>query len=209
MYDEEDIAFLYYNAGKAFFRCYDIIEDKYIITHYTTPISSNLQSNISDVFNTGKVMQSPEKLAIYSFEKAKELFRIAGNRKYYLESRDFLYELKSKTNDFEYNISRLFVEISKTLVKNVPPFFKILKNYEKIKEEYIRDYFMSHVNLMIEDISVAENLKTRGRSDLTIFEKNNLGRKTTGNRGKMIQQFTYADHIVVAIRAGKLGIIAS
>jgi hypothetical protein len=175
LYDEEDIAFLYYNAGKAFFRCYDIIEDKYIITHYATPISSNLQSNIPDVFNTGNVMQSPEKLAIYSFEKAKELFRIAGNRKYYLECRDLLYELKSKTNDFEHNISRLFFEISKNLAKNVPPFFKILNDHKKIKEEYFRDYFMSHVNLMIEDISVAENLKKRGRSDLTIFEKTNLG----------------------------------
>ena len=175
LYDEQDIAFLYYNAGKAFFRCHDIIEDKYIITHYATPISNNLQSNIPDVFNTGNVMQSPEKLAIYSFEKAKELFRIVGNRKYYLESRDLLYELKSKTNDFEYNISRLFVEISKNLVKNVPPFFKIQNDHKKIKEEYFRDYFMSHINLMIEDISVAENLKTRGRSDLTVFGKNNLG----------------------------------
>ena len=175
LYDDDYVALLYYNAGKAFLRCYEIINDKYIVIHYATPISSNLQSNIPDVFNTGNVMQSPEKLAIYSFEKAKELFRVAGNRNTYLECRDLLYELKSKTNDFEYNISRLFVEISKNLVKNMPPFFKILKNHDKIKEEYIRDYFMSHVNLMIEDISVAENLKTKGRSDLTIFGKNNLG----------------------------------
>lgn len=175
LYDRQYIAFLYYNAGKAFFRCYGIIEDKYIIIHYATPLSSNLRSNIPDVFNTGNVMQSPEKLAIYSFEKAKELFRITGNRKYYLESRELLYKLKSKTNDFEYNISRLFIEISKNLVKNVPPFFKIQNDHKKIKEEYFRDYFMSHINLMIEDISVAENLKTRGRSDLTIFGKNNIG----------------------------------
>lgn len=176
LYDKEDKAFLYRNAGESFLRAYKAIYDKHIVIFYAPPMSPSLRSNIGDVFGTGNIIQSPEKLSIFCFELAKELFRIVGNKKYYLEARDKLYELKAETNDFEFNISKLFVEISKIFVKNKAPFLKMLDKPTNIKEEYVRDYFLSHVNLMIEDISVAENLRTRGRSDLTIFGKDNFGK---------------------------------
>lgn len=176
LYDEEEKAFLYRSAGEAFLRAYKAINDKHIVVFYSPPMSRYLHSNISNVFGTENIIQPPEQLSIFCFEIAKELFRAMGYKKYYLEARDKLYELKAETNDFEFNISRLFVEISKIFVKNKAPFLKMLDGPENIQEEHVRDYFMSHVNLMIEDISVAESLKARGRSDLTIFGKDNFGK---------------------------------
>jgi hypothetical protein len=174
LYDTRDIGILYYVAGQAFLRCRNIIKGKYLIVHYAPPTAPYLHSNISHIFNTGNISQTPEKLAIMCFERAKDILRKSGDRTYYLECRDILYRLKAKNKDYEFNISRIFVEICKNFVKNTNIITNNINEPNKIKEADVRDYFMSHINLMIEDIAVAENTKTIGYSDLTIFGKDNL-----------------------------------
>lgn len=174
LYGIDDLADLYYQSGKAFLRSYKLVDDRYIVFHYGDPITDFLRSNIKEVFDTGNVQIPSEDLATISFEIAKSLYKTIGNKARYLESKKYLYDLKSENNDFEYNISLLFKEISKIFVKTRPPFIQLLDDPKKVKEGFIRDYFMSHINLMIEGIAVAENIRTKGFSDLTIFGKDNL-----------------------------------
>jgi len=176
LYSEEDIGLLYFNAGRVVFRCYSIINNKYFTIYHGTPVMHCLISDIQTVFNLDNQSPTLPELAIMSFEKSKDILKKTGNKIYYLKCKDYLYKLKSKNNDFENNWTEIFYEISKNFTANKNIITNHIKDPKKIKEEDIRDYFLSHIKLMIENVAVAENTKTIGYSDITIFGKDNYKR---------------------------------
>lgn len=169
LYGERNSAYLYYNAGRAFLRSHHLLEERYLTVYHGAPALGDLSLAISSVFKTGNFMPSRLELAESCFTEANRLFRITGNRRFYMKTRDLLYSLRSEKNDFQQNISRIFVEISRNLEKVKAPFLEIITKVKQVKETHIRNYYMSHINLMINDIAVAESMKPRGFSDLSIF----------------------------------------
>ena len=176
----------YFNAGEAFRRCYRNINEVYLTRGFGPPHIDYFRPSSQEVFDAGNIGLTIEQLAIKSFERAKEEFRKYGHKEYYLKSRDRLYQLKEETNDFEMNIVRLFVEISQTLISLEPPFISILKDSKKVKdgcfnnpkkleERYIRNFFKTHIEVLIKEIVYAESLRTTGKTDLILHSREGSG----------------------------------
>ncbi|MEA2037414.1 MAG: hypothetical protein U9O94_07935 [Nanoarchaeota archaeon] len=172
LYRDIDFSYMFYNAGLAFYRAYKAIKDRYIITHYAAPLSTYLRSNITDIFKNGNVQLPLDQLSIKCFEMAIPYFLKVGHKDFYLKSNDILNELKSKNNDFEKNISDLYLKIIKQFTARTNIVTKSLKKSKDILESDVRDYFLSHINVVIDEIAVAESTRGRGFSDLLVVGKN-------------------------------------
>ena len=182
IYDNFEFGHIYYYAGLAFMKCYKSLKDKYILTSHGPPSVSFIDSAISEVFSLGNKGLMPEQLAIKIFEAAKPFLLKSGEKIIYAKIQDYLYELKSELNDFEENIKNLFVKISREFLdkENIV----IRKTTDRILESDVRDYFLSIIKVVIEEIAVAENAKKKGFSDLTVFGKDNFR-----NRLESISEF--------------------
>lgn len=173
MYGDLEIGHLYYNAGLAFMKCYKSLKDKYILCDYGSPVASYIDSAISDVFSLGNIGLRPEQLAVRCFEKSKPFLLKSGEKVIHSKVVDYLYELKSELNDFEENVVQLLVKISREFQNREN--IVLRKTVGNILEGDVRDYFLSIINVVINEIAVAENTKKKGFSDMTIFGKDNFG----------------------------------
>ncbi len=176
--------YLYYNAGRAFLKCYKSLKDRYILTSFGPPSASFLHSNISEVFNLGNKGLLPEQLAIMCFEKSKPFLLKSGQKESYSKALDYLYELKSELNDFESNVLNLFIRISREFVNKTNIVVKKIRA-DSILEGDVRDFFLSCLKIVLNEIAVAESLKcNEGETDLILFGKDNFG-----NRLEAISEF--------------------
>ncbi|MBT6690518.1 hypothetical protein HN903_02040 [archaeon] len=178
MYDDFEFGNIFYWAGLAFMKCYTSLKDKYILTSHGPPSVSFINSAISEVFSLGNRGLMPEQLAIKSFEAAKPFLLKSGEKIIYAKIQDYLYELKSELNDFEKNVIELFIKISREFLKKEN--IVIRKTAGRLQEEDVRDYFLSCLNVVIEEIAVAESLKCRGETDLILFGKDNFRNNLEG-----------------------------
>ena len=192
---KEMVAYSLLKAGKAFYRCHHAINDVYLTTMFGPPVNPNMTSSIPDVFDIGTAMPQAQLISLKCFDQAKEYFRQVGMKQEYLECRNFQYELREERNDFEQNIVKLFHDISRSMVQSQPPFVKAVGSTGNIREEYIRDYFKSHVQVMTEEIVYAESLQTVGRTDLMISSKDHSGRiRNAISEFKIWAQVCSGDH---------------
>lgn len=183
LYHDSDIAELYFDAGKSFLKSESELADKYITIYVLPPaFPPGVHSNLLDLF--GNRGYSRKQLAIRCFEEAKELFRKCGNKTKYLECRDKLFDLNSEINDFEFNILRALKKISKSFTKQNNLILRQAVKRRNILEEDVRDYFLSHISLLIEEIAIAEAVKPLGRADLSVF-----GKTPSGNLCETICEF--------------------
>ncbi len=172
MYDDFEFGNIFYWAGLAFMKCYKSLKDKYILKSHGPPSVSFINSAISEVFSLGNRGLMPEQLAIKSFEAAKPFLLKSGEKIVYAKVQDYLYELKSELNDFEKNVIELFVKISREFLRKENIVIK--KTSGNLQEGDVRDYFLSCVNVVINEIAVAESLKCNGETDLILFGKDNF-----------------------------------
>ena len=172
MYDSFEFGNIFYWAGLAFMKCYKSLKDKYILTSHGPPSASFIDSSISEVFSLGNKGLMPEQLAIKSFEAAKPFLSKAGEKIVYAKIQDYLYELKSELNDFEKNVTELFIKISREFLRKNNIVIK--KASANLLEGDVRDYFLSCANIVMGEIAVAESLKCNGETDLILFGKDNF-----------------------------------
>jgi hypothetical protein len=172
MYDNFEFGNIFYWAGLAFMKCYKSLKDKYILTSHGPPSVSFINSAISEVFSLGNRGLMPEQLAIRSFEAAKPFLLKSGEKIIYAKIQDYLYELKSELNDFEKNVIELFIKISREFLRKENIVIK--KTSGNLQEGDVRDYFLSCANVVINEIAVAESLKSKGKTDLILFGKDNF-----------------------------------
>ena len=172
MYDNFEFGNIFYWAGLAFMKCYKSLKDKYILTSHGPPSVSFIDSAISEVFSLGNRGLMPEQLAIRSFEAAKPFLLKSGEKIIYAKIQDYLYELKSELNDFEKNVIELFIKISREFLRKENIVIK--KTSGNLQEGDVRDYFLSCANVVINEIAVAESLKSKGKTDLILFGKDNF-----------------------------------
>ena len=172
MYDDFEFGNIFYWAGLAFMKCYKSLKDKYILTSHGQPSVSFIDSAISEVFSLGNRGLMPEQLAIKSFEASKPFLLKSGEKIVYAKVQDHLYELKSELNDFEKNVIELFIKISREFLRKENIVIK--KTSGNLQEGDVRDYFLSCVNVVINEIAVAESLKCNGETDLILFGKDNF-----------------------------------
>jgi hypothetical protein len=178
MYDCFEFGNIFYWAGLAFMKCYKSLKDKYILTSHAPPSISFIDSAISEVFSLGNRGLMPEQLAILSFEAAKSFLLKSGEKIIYAKILDYLYELKSELNDFEKNVTELFIKISREFLRKENIVIK--KTIGSILEGDVRDYFLSCANVVIKEIAVAESLKCKGETDLILFGKDNFRNSLEG-----------------------------
>ena len=172
MYDSFEFGNIFYWAGLAFMKCYKSLKDKYILTSHGPPSVSFIDSSISEVFSLGNKGLMSEQLAIKSFEAAKPFLLKAGEKIVYAKIQDYLYELKSELNDFEKNVTELFIKISREFLRKNNIVIK--KASANLLEGDVRDYFLSCANIVMGEIAVAESLKCNGETDLILFGKDNF-----------------------------------
>lgn len=172
LYSEHDFAFLYYNAGIAFLRGYNAMKEKLITVHYSVPIAAYFKSNISDLFNNGNIVIPINVLSIKCFERAIDLFKKIGNKEFYLKTKDILRGLKSELNNFEQLLLDLYIKISKQFTARSNVVTKSVDEPKKILEGDVRDYFLSHINVVRDELAFAESTRGReGFSDLLVVGK--------------------------------------
>lgn len=171
LYDEESYGELFYWAGLAFYKGFNVMKNRFILTLWGNPCITYLKSNIDDIFQNSNIQLSMYKLSIKSFENAKQHLLNTGEKYLYLKCKDYLEELKEQNNDFEYIITKLIQNISKQFTENQNYITKQLTKPNKILEGDVRDYFLSHINIVKNEIAVAENIRTIGFSDMTISGK--------------------------------------
>lgn len=111
------------------------------------------------------------KLSIKSFEKAKQYLLNSGSKYLYLECKRLLEELKKLNNDFEYIITKLTLDIAKQFLESQNYITGNLKKSNDIEEKDVRDYFKSHINIVKNEIAVAESVRTIGYSDIVVSGK--------------------------------------
>jgi len=176
--------YLYFNAGRVFLKCHKSLEDRYVLSSFGPPSSAFIDSNISEVFNLGNRGLMPDQLAIRCFESAKPFLLKSAQKGSYSKTLDYLYELKSELNDFELNVSNLFIRISREFVNKTNIVIK-KTGTDSIIEGDVRDYFLSCIKVVLNEIAVAESLKcNEGETDLILFGKDNFG-----NRLEAISEF--------------------
>lgn len=178
MYGDFEFGNIFYWAGLAFMKCYKSIKDKYILTSHAPPSASFIHSSISEVFSLGNKGLMPEELAIKSFEASKPFLLKTGEKVIYSKINDYLYELKSELNEFEKNLVELFIKISREFLREEN--IVIRKTSGEILEGDVRDYFRSCLNVVIKEVAVAESLKCMGKTDLTLFGKDNFRHNLEG-----------------------------
>jgi len=198
LYDEESIGQLYFDAGEAFFRAYKVIKDKYV-TMEVGPVLQEfyIRTAVGDLFPELDHQPYPQETAILCFEKAREIFYRVGNRRRYLMAKDKLAVLKALTEDFEFVLIEDYISVLRIFSKYKAPFLQILNNVKRVKEKYIRDFFLSHLSILVEGFAVAEQIRFYGRSDLVIVKQTQFLQKEAiaefkiwgvGNYKKVIAQ---------------------
>jgi len=177
LYSEEDIGFLFFYTGEAFLRASKVMKEQFIAISYGRPVVAYLPDVSNKLFGRRDFRYSVEELSILCFEKAREKFYKIGKRQFYLRSKNKLAYLKTETEDFEFVITEAFIEIARQFSKNKAPFLRLVKKMSKVQESFVRDYFQSHINILIEDIAIAESTRAEGRTDLIIIRNDKISIK--------------------------------
>jgi len=177
LYSVQTIGELFYNAGESFLRSFRVMKDRYLTTMWVRPMLPPfmIRDVMQFLFQTGRSYIDNDILSVKCFENAKNIFYQTGSRRYYLLSKDKLSELKQEKEDFEYVVSNAFFEISRGFCTNRATFFEYVASRDRIKETSIRDYFLSHIKLLIKWIAVSEEPRLLGRTDLSIHKKDEVG----------------------------------
>ena len=177
LYSEEDIGFGFFHAGEAFLRASKVMKERFIAISYARPMISYLPDVSNKLFGRRNFSYPVEKISIICFEKAREIFYKIGERQFYLKSKDKLAYLKTETEDFEFVIIKAFIEIARQFSKNKAPFLRLVEKMSEVQESFVRDYFQSHINILIEDIAIAESTRTVGQTDLIIIRNDKISIK--------------------------------